>query len=961
MSEAEDSAVRIIVEGVKKLGSRRRCRKAGPVRILVDLVHTYENNPVNYHLNKCTYEYYNSYSVFRLFRIFSQAGIDWNCVKSGLLTKEVLAYYDVLFINLIHEQMPHFTREEISAIHQFVDEGGGLFVICEHTNAYHGAEKINPLIIPLGIELLWATALDNDNNCTVSPGWILVTNLDASHPVNEGVSTIHMKSAAPLKLVESKMLDSEGRFPRTRTVASLSQHGWADQAGTLAPDFYGDGKFTPGKDERGAFPVCATSEFGLGKVFVIGDQNIHGDAWLHFRHNFRQVANSIEWLCEPSFCASENPAPSLALSGKAHLRDVDFGCCTMGVDTRFRPYSIAKQADNDYYSWFCNFNRDHSVTARAVSFGDRELSGEASLTDDDNCSLVDVLFVPSPTKPVPQREVDALKSLVWAGKVVVLLMDVTSITDEAIELLYALVPSFQFNINKKANINLSELELTDRRGLNQRLQNGCSQLSRETLRFAKSEQLELDHLHIQDIKLADITSSWGKPFLQTDPNTYNAALGCLCVQSSDHDVNLYPARHAVDGNYLSSTQTAIKDKTPWIEIDLGLELTVQTVCLHNRADEFQSRFRDLVVELSRLAPKSNSDKRESCWASAVLNPQNNLHDPTHINVKLPPNTRVRFVRVSRNPSEEGNEADRNVLSVGQIQVIAVVNSEQKALPLFNVAQVRGVVASQSSDEGGRPATALELNWDTCTHTQAHDRNAWWKVDLKKTVDVRVVHIINRTKGWQRRLRDIAVSLYDGREKLIHESPLLNPGGNLGVLPQISYAVLQKPCFARYVKVSRRSMSEVDGWTEADCNVLSMAEVQVLAIAESLKDLGLNRSVVDIARIGPIPGGGNAKKNKKKKKKAKKDEKKENADENEEEDEKKEKTVDGEVEKASASSTSTTTVKKEGALIVFLQDRFWWNNFLNDAIDHRPRVAGHVAVHLQYAVMDFLKQRAGFAK
>jgi len=54
-------------------------------------------------------------------------------------------------------------------------------------------------------------------------------------------------------------------------------------------------------------------------------------------------------------------------------------------------------------------------------------------------------------------------------------------------------------------------------------------------------------------------------------------------------------------------------------------------------------------------------------------------------------------------------------------------------------------------------------------------------------------------------------------------------------------------------------------------------------------------------------------------------------------------------------------KKEGALIVFLQDRFWWNDFLNDMIDKRPRVAGYFAVHLQYALMDYLKQRGGVTK
>ena len=54
---------------------------------------------------------------------------------------------------------PHFKEEERAAVHDFIEGGGGMMVICEHTNAYRGAEKINPLISPLGLTLRWTAAL----------------------------------------------------------------------------------------------------------------------------------------------------------------------------------------------------------------------------------------------------------------------------------------------------------------------------------------------------------------------------------------------------------------------------------------------------------------------------------------------------------------------------------------------------------------------------------------------------------------------------------------------------------------------------------------------------------------------------------------------------------------------------------------------------------------------------------
>jgi hypothetical protein len=206
---------------------------ARKTRVLVDLVHAYENNPDDFNLNKVDYEYYNSYSVFRLFRHLDENGYEHVCMREGRLTDELLRGFDMLFINVMHaeKQSPPFSPAEAAAVHRWIEAGGGLMIIGEHTNAYHCAELINPLISPIGLTLEWTAALDTPAHCTEAPGWILVTHLDTAHPVNQGVDAIHIMSGATVRPHASTLLDRAGRPARTQGVAFLGPEGWADQAG----------------------------------------------------------------------------------------------------------------------------------------------------------------------------------------------------------------------------------------------------------------------------------------------------------------------------------------------------------------------------------------------------------------------------------------------------------------------------------------------------------------------------------------------------------------------------------------------------------------------------------------------------------------------------------------------------------------------------------------------------------
>ena len=58
-------------------------------------------------------------------------------VTKGTLTSRQLNNYDTLLINLVSDNLPSFLVKEIAAIKAFIESGGNLLVLTDHSNAYH--------------------------------------------------------------------------------------------------------------------------------------------------------------------------------------------------------------------------------------------------------------------------------------------------------------------------------------------------------------------------------------------------------------------------------------------------------------------------------------------------------------------------------------------------------------------------------------------------------------------------------------------------------------------------------------------------------------------------------------------------------------------------------------------------------------------------------------------------------
>ena len=313
---------------------------------LVDLRHTEIQNPVDYRLHRDQYNYQGTYGFHRLFEHLEDNDYPW-IASDTHLTPARLEPFDILFINLVHDRMDDFTDNEVQAIKDFVHDGGGLFVIGDHTNVYRHAERVNRFLKPMGLEMMYHTVTDQPPFYSVSGlGWIMMFDF-ADHPINDGVEMLSFKTGGPIAADDP---DDH--------LAFTSEDGFADYWDERDDGGY-YGTWSQGDDKQlepsGPLSVASATKYGDGRAVLVGDQNIFGDAWLNLGHNFEFATNSFEWLAHNE----ETDRPIRDEPRKGH---------NIAFESHVSHYQTARNdgPGDGYYTFFIETNRNEALTARAT-------------------------------------------------------------------------------------------------------------------------------------------------------------------------------------------------------------------------------------------------------------------------------------------------------------------------------------------------------------------------------------------------------------------------------------------------------------------------------------------------------------------------------------------------------------------------------------------------------------------
>jgi hypothetical protein len=308
------------------------------VNILVDSIHAH--NSLDPAVGAKSYAYHDVYGYRRALGYLTSRGAQVDEIKTGILDEKLLANYQMLFINLVSADLPPFMVSEIRAIKAYLQNGGSLFLITDHSNCYFHAHKLMPLLDELGIEAQTETACDQaPATLGTGNGWIAVSNF-AVHPVTKNVGTIAMQTG--------------GTVDDLYAVGRLSNNGWGDEWAVNPygegnnPGLYGNWQQDP-TERSGPLGVVLAKNFGKGRIVIVGDQNIFGDPYLNYAGNYRLWLNSTAWLTGDAKLA--DPLPYQQWQKKRLVAYEQYTNAAFGSDGSLAAYNLFVALGRRYWAF----------------------------------------------------------------------------------------------------------------------------------------------------------------------------------------------------------------------------------------------------------------------------------------------------------------------------------------------------------------------------------------------------------------------------------------------------------------------------------------------------------------------------------------------------------------------------------------------------------------------------------
>lgn len=242
-------------------------------RILIDEKHsnwewTTEEFNTTWYGEKSTYNYYSLAEYLKYFYKVDQ--------KSEQLTEDLLRNYDILFIKTPTEP---FSESEVSAVKSFVESGGGLLLVGDHTNVFGITTNLNPLASQFGVKFRYDGQYDLSGELSIYRKPKVLP-----HPV--------VQAMPPFMFATGCMLD-------VPLMAENPIIGYGIKSIYLD---YARKNFFP-KDARnaeniefGLFVQAAGVPFGKGRVFFFTDSTVWSNFYMFIPGKPELLLGIMEWL-----------------------------------------------------------------------------------------------------------------------------------------------------------------------------------------------------------------------------------------------------------------------------------------------------------------------------------------------------------------------------------------------------------------------------------------------------------------------------------------------------------------------------------------------------------------------------------------------------------------------------------------------------------------------------------------
>ena len=215
---------------------------------------------------------YNYASMKRFFGLFYQV-VE---ADSGPLLAKDLEGANTL---VIYDPDRRFSKEEIHLVRRFVYNGGGLFLIGDHTNVFGSTSHLNALCGPFGFQYRDDVLFDLDEDFH-----------QMMYPPREPSRFWHAISLFKLRGPTSIRPTSF----RTRSIYQV-YHAKGVRAIYSVNNFYPPPHDDP-KMKTGTFCVSAASRYGQGRVVAWADSTVFSTFEIFYPGKYEYLLNTLDWL-----------------------------------------------------------------------------------------------------------------------------------------------------------------------------------------------------------------------------------------------------------------------------------------------------------------------------------------------------------------------------------------------------------------------------------------------------------------------------------------------------------------------------------------------------------------------------------------------------------------------------------------------------------------------------------------
>lgn len=211
------------------------------------------------------------------------------------LTPEKLSGYEVLIIMNAYR---NYTDEEVNTIKEFVNNGGGLFLVGNNWGDVDGGPdfSFNKIARSFGVSFANNELVTDNEHYIFFTSCVIVDNTTPS-PITNNVSSFYYYMGTYIKNPGS-----------SDVVAYTSPDSWGDLGYTTPEGFVSSNFEEDAGEASGPLPVISQMQYGQGKIVFMGGALTFANLMFYRSNGWKLGLNSVNWLANRSVPSSYQTA-----------------------------------------------------------------------------------------------------------------------------------------------------------------------------------------------------------------------------------------------------------------------------------------------------------------------------------------------------------------------------------------------------------------------------------------------------------------------------------------------------------------------------------------------------------------------------------------------------------------------------------------------------------------------------